>query len=157
MLLCYIITVLKGYKMRLKNAILILLIPFLGFANLNIEKINEILSSILQDGKSVLYFSHDKSFISKLSIPKASTIEDANIIIFPISKLKDKLTIVNSFEKLKEDKNSIGAIYLKKGRTQILFVEERLKKNNLEIAPKYNRYIIKECYLTELCLFNFNL
>jgi len=140
--------------MRAKSIILLLLIPFLGFANFNIEKISEILSSIQKNGISVKYYSKNGVFISKLSIPKAKDIKSADIVIFPTSKLENKLTIVDSFDKLKQNKSSIGAIYLKKGRTQILFVEERLKKAGLLISPKYNQYIIKECYLTELCLFN---
>jgi len=140
--------------MRLKNIILILLIPFLGFASLNVERISEVLSSIQKSGKSVQYFSRDKAFISKLSILKTDNLDSADIVIFPTSNITTKNTIVNSFEKLRQSKNSIGAIYLKKGRTQILLVEERLKKAGLFIEPKYDRYVIKECYLTELCLVN---
>jgi hypothetical protein len=140
--------------MRLKNIILILLIPFLGFASLNIEKISKVLSSIQKNGKSVQYFSRDKAFISKLSILKTNDLDSADIVIFPTSNLDTKNTIVDSFDKLKRSKNSIGAIYLKKGRTQILLVEERLKEAGLFIEPKYDKYIIKECYLTELCLVN---
>jgi len=140
--------------MRLKNLLLIMIIPVLGFTNFNIEKINELLSSIKKHEKSIYYFSNNRAFISKLSIPKSRDLNSADIIIFPKSKNITKSVIVNSFEKLKSNKNSIGAIYLKKGRTQILFVEERLKARGFSLSKKYKRYIIKECYLNEFCPFN---
>jgi len=154
MLFCCIITILKGYKMRPKSLLLILLIPIIGFSSYNIGKINEILSAIKKEGKILSYFSSDTDFISKLSIKKSQDPNSADIIIFPKGNISNKSVIVHSFNGLKTNKNSIGAIYLKKGRTQIIFVEERLKKKGLFLSTKYQRYIIKECYLTELCLFN---
>ncbi|NPA61626.1 MAG: hypothetical protein GXO06_05025 [Epsilonproteobacteria bacterium] len=143
--------------MGLKNLFIALLIPLLGFANFNIEKINEILSLIRRDGNTIRYFSSKKWFISKLSVSKAKGIDDADVIIFPTSKDVNRSIIVDSYDRLKRDKSSIGAIYMKKGRTQILFVDERLNRDGFsipqEFRDRYEQYIIKECHLRELCLF----
>jgi len=43
------------------------------------------------------------------------------------------------------------AIYLKKGRTQIIFVKERLKNNGLDLPKAYKKHLINECKLNLLC------
>jgi len=68
----------------------------LGFANFNIEKINEILSLIRRNGNTIRYFSSKKWFISKLSVSKAKGIDDADVIIFPTSKDINRSIIVDS-------------------------------------------------------------
>lgn len=59
---------------------------------------------------------------------------------------------MDSYKALKRYKNSIGAIYIKKGRTQIVFVKERLEKKGFEIESRANKYLIKECTLQAICL-----
>jgi len=134
---------------------LFLLVPLIASADLNIEKVNSILSSIkLSNNTPVSYYSKNKTFINKLKVKKADSPTKANIVIFPKSRDNKHMFIVSSFEKLKNHEKTIGAIYLKKGRTQIMFVEERLQKRGLKLPEKYKKYLIKESYLCPLCLLN---
>jgi len=134
--------------MKTKYLYILLLAPLFSFADLDIEKVNDALSSI-KSNKELSYFSNDKKFLTKLNIPKSNSIKKADIILFPEGENAKKIVIVNSYSKLKKDKESIGAIYVKKGRTQIMFVDERLKKNGLKIINK--KYQINECHLNPIC------
>ncbi|NEW59932.1 hypothetical protein GSY74_01435 [Sulfurovum sp. bin170] len=134
--------------MKTKYLYMLLLAPLLSFAELNIEKVNEALSSI-ESNKKLSYFSNNKNLLTKLKIKKTASIKKADILLFPKSKSSKKIIIVDSYSKLKENKKSIGAIYVKKGRTQIMFVDERLKKNGLRISNK--KYRISECHLNPIC------
>ena len=136
------------------NIYLLLYIPLLLFSDLNIEKINAVLSSIKLNNNPVTYYSKSKSFFSKLKVKKSNSIDKANIIIFPKKNGTDKMSIVDSYAKLKQNTNSIGAIYIKKSRTQIMFVDERIKTKGLKLSDRYNKYIIKECYLNGFCFLN---
>ena len=137
--------------MKTKSFYMLLLTPILLFANLDIEKVNEALSSIKSD-KKLSYFSNDKKFITKLKIKKTASIKNADIILFPKDENSKKIVIVDSYSKLKKNKKSIGAIYVKKGRTQIMFIDERLKKNGLKIDNE--KYQITECHLNPICFLN---
>ena len=137
--------------MKTKYLYMLLLTPLFLFADLDIEKVNEALVSIKSD-KKLSYFSNDKKFLTKLKIPKTTSIKNADIILFPKEKNSKKIVIVNSYSELKKNKKSIGAIYIKKGRTQIMFVDERLKKNGLKIVNK--KYEINECHLNPICFLN---
>jgi len=134
--------------MKTKYLYILLLTPLLTFADLNIEKVNDALSSIKSD-KKLSYFSNDKTLLTKLKINKTTSRKKADILLFPKSKSSKKIVIEDSYSKLKKHRDSIGAIYVKKGRTQIIFVEERLKKNGLTISNK--RYRISECHLNPIC------
>ncbi len=137
--------------MKKQKIYLLLLIPLLSFADLNIEQINSVLSAITLKHKSPSYYTTNKSFLTKLKISKSKSIKNADILIFPKNNNSKKIIIVNSYNNLKKNEKSIGAIYMKKGRTQIMFVDERLKAKGLKLSNKYKKYIIKECYLKELC------
>ncbi|SFV51829.1 hypothetical protein MNB_SV-12-421 [hydrothermal vent metagenome] len=137
--------------MKIKYLYILLLAPLLSFAELNIEKVNEALSSIESD-KKLSYFSNNKSLMTKLKITKTDSIKKADILLFPKNKSSKKIIIVDSYSELKKDKKSIGAIYVKKGRTQIMFVDERLKKNGLRISN--SKYRINECNLNPICFLN---
>jgi len=140
--------------MKKQKIYLLLLLPLLSFADLNIERVNSVLSAIKSNNKSLSYYTTDKSFLTKLKVPKSSSIKNADILLFPKNKNSKKIIIVDSYSNLKKNKKSIGAIYMKKGRTQIMFVDERLKAKGLKLSSKYKKYIIKECYLKELCFLN---
>ena len=139
---------------KFKIYLLLLLIPLLAFSDLNIEKVNGVLSSIKSDKKALTYYTADKSFMNKLKVPKTNSSKKADVLLFPKNKKVKKVIIVNSYSELKHNKKSIGAIYVKKGRTQIIFVSERLKAKGLKLPSKYNKYLIKESYLCPLCLLN---
>jgi hypothetical protein len=143
--------------MKFKSIFLILIVPIFGFSKFDMEQINKVLSSIKMDNKKVELYSPNFKFMSKLYIDnKTKQLDRANIVIFPTPDIKDKITIVDSKDRLKKDKNSIGAIFVKKGRTQIIFVKERLDKKKIKILlkdkEKEKEYVIKECFLKNLCL-----
>jgi hypothetical protein len=140
--------------MRKQKIYVLLVLPLLTFADLNIEQINSVLSAIKSNSKQISYYTADKSLFTKLHLHKSTSQENADILLFPKNQHSDKMIIVDSYSSLKKSKSSIGAIYIKKGRTQIMFVEERLKAKGLELPNKYKKYIIKECYLKEFCFLN---
>jgi hypothetical protein len=85
---------------------------------------------------------------------KSKSPKDADILIFPTNGDMGRMVIVDNYETLKKNRDSIGAIYIKKGRTQIIFVKERLEAKGLKLPKEYDRYIIKECYIKEVCFLN---
>ena len=129
---------------------MIVLLPAVLLAGLNITKINNTLSSI----KSVhdLKFYNDNKKIDLKSKLRFTSLPDANVVIFPTKKVKNKMLIVNSYKELLTNKKSIGAIYLKKGRTQIIFIKERLAKNDLELPPSFENNLLSECQINPYCL-----
>jgi len=138
--------------MKKSNIYLLLLMPLLAFSDLNIEKVNGVLSSIKSHNKPLTYYTANIKFMNKLSILKSNSSKKADVLLFPTNKKVKKTIIVNSYSDLKNNKKSIGAIYMKKGRTQIMFVDERLKAKGLTLSAKYSKYLIKESYLCPLCL-----
>lgn len=111
---------------------ILIILPILGFADLNVNKVTKVLLSI-ESNKPLKYFNENISLTSEFkkhsSTLKFSSLKEADILL--MSKLKDssKLVITDSYEKLKEsDSSVIGAVYIKKDRTHIFLVKERLKK-----------------------------
>ncbi len=129
-----------------------LLLPIFLVAGLNIDKVSNTLAHIksVKTGKVLKFFNSNENidFQKKL---KLTSKENADIILFPKNKI-NKIVIVDSYKALQINKNSIGAIYLKKGRTQIIFIEERLKKNGLTLPRSYNKYLLSECQINPICL-----
>jgi len=126
------------------------LMPLVLFAGLNINKINNTLLSI-KSAETLKYYNNNKTIDFKNKL-KFTSLSKANIILFPNQKVKNKMVIVNSYKALVMNKNSIGAIYLKKGRTQIIFIEERLKRNGLELPSSFKNNLLNECQINLVCL-----
>ena len=91
--------------MKTKYLYLLLLTPLLVFAELNIEKVNDALTSI-KSSKKLSYFSNDKSLLTKLKIKKTTSIKEADILLFPKKKSSKKIVIEDSYSKLKKNKNN---------------------------------------------------
>jgi hypothetical protein len=140
--------------MKKQYTYLLLLIPIILFAGLDIQQVNSVLSAIKLKDKSPSYYTTDKSFLTKLKVPKSKSIQNADILLFPENRDVKKILIVDNYDKLQKNQKSIGAIYMKKGRTQIIFVDERLKAKGIRLSRKYRKYIMRECYLKELCFLN---
>ena len=139
----------KGFIM--KNIIyILLLIPVISMAGLNIEKINNTLSNIKSSNSTKVTFFNKNKKIDLIGQLKFTSSSKASIILF--SNSKQKVTIVNSYKALKMNKNSIGAIYVKKGRTQIVFVKERLKRNGFFLPNSLKKHLLSECQLSPICL-----
>ena len=128
----------------------LLIIPIFLVAGLNIPKVANALSS-LKSTRTLKFFNANKNIDlhGKLNL---TSFENSNVVLFSNKSNKNKLTIVNSYKALRTNTNSIGAIYLKKGRTQIVFIEERLKKNGLSLPLSFKRNLLSECQLNPICL-----
>jgi len=125
-------------------------LPVVLFAGLNINKINDTLSSI-KSTKSLTFYTDNKTIDFKNKL-KFTSFAKANIVIFPNRRVKNKMLIVDSYKELIANKNSIGAIYLKKGRTQIIFIKERLKQNGLSLPASFKNNLLSECQINPICL-----
>jgi hypothetical protein len=139
----------------MKKIINILLIaPILLCAGLDIPKVNLALSSIKSSklpSTTLKFYNNNKTLDLKKKLQFTSR-NSADIVLFPQQKGANKILVVDSYKALKEYKNSIGAIYVKKGRTQIVFVKERLKKNGFNLMEVSKKYLIPECQLQSICL-----
>jgi hypothetical protein len=135
--------------------ILVIFLPIMAFSDLNMCEVNSVLLNI-HASKELKYYSSDINISIDKKI-KFTSLDDADILLFPkktdIQKnIDNKIAIVGSYQELKDNNNSIGAIYLKKDRTQIIFIKERLENKGLTLEKKFNKYIVPLCYLTTDCL-----
>jgi len=139
----------------MKRIINILIIfPIFVFAGLDIPKVNSALSSITLSKVSSLplkFYNNNRSLNLNEEL-KFTSQSSADIVLFPKRKKINKVLVVDSYKALKKYKNSIGAIYIKKGRTQIVFVKERLKDNGFDLTKMAKKYLIQECKLQSICL-----
>jgi Na+-transporting NADH:ubiquinone oxidoreductase subunit NqrC len=132
----------------MKRILIVLsILPIVVFASLNVQKITYTLSHI-QGNKEISFFNANRELLLNDGIKLTTKLNNADIVLFSAKRLRSKITIVNSYKKLKRNKNSIGAIYLKKGRTQIVFVKERLTAYGLTLSSKFNKYMIYESQLS---------
>ena len=139
--------------MKKQLVYLLILMPVLSFSELNIDKVNTALAGI-KSSKNLKFYNADKRPLpttKKAFKVTFTTLENADIILFPKETKGSKALIVNSYQRLKDDKNSIGAIYTKKGRTQIVFVKERLETKGLKVTDNLDKYLITECHFNPHC------
>ncbi len=134
----------------------LMLLPILGFSDLDYNKVTKVLLSIEQN-KPLKYFNENVSLVKKFQKNvkglQFSSFAEADILFMSKIKKGSKLVITDSYEKLqKSDKSVIGAVYIKKERTHIFLVRERLKKSGLRVSSKMKKYLISECSLNLLCL-----
>lgn len=128
----------------------LLIFPVLAMASLDMVKVNNALLG-LKSATTLKYYISNKS-INITKKLKFTSLEDADIIIFSQEKNNKKMLIVDSYKELRTTKNSIGAIYMEKARTQIVFIKERLENNGLVLPKRFQEYIITECQLNPVCL-----
>jgi hypothetical protein len=133
---------------------ILIIFPLFAFAGLDIPKVNSALSSIKSSTVSSvpLKFYNNNMSLNLNDELKLTSQSSADIVLFPKRKKINKAFVVDSYKALKKYKNSIGAIYIKKGRTQIVFVEERLKDNGFDLTKMAKKYLIQECKLQSICL-----
>jgi len=109
-----------------KFSFILLIMCNVGCANANADELTDMTTSVIQD------------------IQKN---QKANVVLFPTQIDNSKLVIVNNFETLKNNKNAIGAIYVKKSRLQVMFITERLNSNNIKLSAPFHQYFITESQL----------
>lgn len=129
--------------------IAIVFLPIVTFAGLNMDVVNSVLLS-MHSSKDLHYYNSkiDANFDKRI---KLTSLENADIVLFPKNNFEYNITIVDNYKALKNNKNAIGAIYLKKERTQMLFIKERLEKNGISLEKKFNNYIVSECSINATC------
>ncbi len=125
-------------------------IPIMALAELDIARVNKALLSIHSSHELKFYSSELNERIDKGL--RFTSLEDADIILFPEEIDNTKMMIADSYKELKTNKKYIGAIYIKKGRTQIIFIKERLENNGLSLPKLFNKYLLSECQLSPICL-----
>ncbi len=95
-------------------------------------------------------------FTHSVSLIPVSQLQKADIVIVPnktvyeriISELasqkvsKSPLLFATDYHLLDEYPNVIGALYWRKGRSQLLFINSRLKKYGISLPEKYQKYSV---------------
>lgn len=76
----------------------------------------------------------DKSMLYKVLNQKDLDLENT----------KKPLLFATDYHILKASKEVIGALYWKKGRSQLLFVRQRLKAHGIVLSKEYQKFIIDE-------------
>jgi len=56
---------------------------------------------------------------------------------------KSPVIFVTEYQMLKKSEKIVGAIYWRKGRSQLLFLKNRLEKNNIMLPQKYHKFIVE--------------
>ncbi|CAA6815441.1 MAG: Unknown protein [uncultured Sulfurovum sp.] len=131
----------------MKKILLILLfLPIFVFAELDLAKVNKALLGI-KSNKTLSFYTTNNRIKLKGNL-NFTSFKEADILLFSKKPDKKKLTIVDSYKSLKTHKNSIGAIYIRKGRTQIVFVQERLEMNGLKLASNFKKHLIHDWQLS---------
>ncbi len=112
---------------------------------------------------SVLVYTNDKEYRKVFSFSKRIVLttqpRDADIIlitnemmlrrVLTRGKMKAELNentilFVTDYRYLEESKDIVGAFYSRKGRTQLLFIKERLKAKKITLPAEYQHYMIDE-------------
>ncbi|MCX7760202.1 MAG: hypothetical protein N2Z81_03360 [Hydrogenothermaceae bacterium] len=75
-----------------------------------------------------------------------SSCKQADMVIAGTDELEsfDKPILLIGDTEIKDRKDVIGAIFWKKGRPQIIFIDKNLKRFDIQIPREYNKYIIKK-------------
>lgn len=123
----------------MKIVIILLILVNFSYADFNQNKINEVLSGLASNNPLKFYSENSNIKLSK-SI-KSPSKRDAQILITDASNL-NKAIIVSSYKALKTNEKSIGAIYSRKGRTQIVFIKERLDKYGIVLVKKLRKHLV---------------
>jgi len=105
----------------------------------------------IYDSEKIQYI---QKYCTKIHITNC---EKADIIIADKEvPYNDKPVVALNEEILKKLKNAIGGLYWKKGRPQLIFLEDRLKKFDIQLPSEYNRFIIKSENLSQKFIYNTN-
>jgi len=128
----------------------LLILPIFAFAELNMPKVNKTLEGIMAN-RDLTFHSVNNKLKLKGNL-KLTTLKKADIVVFAKTPIGKKITILNSYKALKLNRQSIGAIYEKKGRTQIVFIKERLDAHGLVLSPQFKKHLIYEWQLKKMAL-----
>ncbi|MFN4307383.1 hypothetical protein [Sulfurihydrogenibium azorense] len=125
-----------------------------------VKLLEKVLSDITQ--KQLIYvciydsekIQYIQKYCTKIHITNC---EKADVIISDREiPYNNKPVIALNEEILKKLQNAIGGLYWKKGRPQLIFLEDRLKKFDIQLPSEYNRFIIKSGNLSQKFIYNTN-
>ena len=142
------------------RVLFIILIGFISLFGNSDEVENEIYENIITNlfpkKKVKVWTDNSKiSYVFGKYSKKLVVVDKNNADIYILSYKEDipnnKIVLTTNYKLLKEIKNSIGAFYWKKGRPNIVFIEDRLKRKHILLPSKYNDFIESERCLYELC------
>jgi sugar-specific transcriptional regulator TrmB len=144
--------------MRIIFVLAILIIDLFANSSEIETKIYEKIISNFDKNSEIKVYSNDKNILNEIKKYSKKLVvsnkKDSKVYILStnIGNIPDdKLVIVTNYELLKEIKNSLAAFYWKKGRPNILFIKDRIKKRNLFLNKEYDKYSEEERCLYELC------
>lgn len=92
-------------------------------------------------------------FVLSKRITLTNKLENADIILITNEEVLEKvlhrgignkaILFGTQYRLLKSSQKIVGAFYWKKGRSQILFIKERLNAHHIHLPPKYKEYIVE--------------
>ena len=125
---------------------ILLLAQALFASDINSRLFEKIFTGIFPNKERIKIYTPGKNsykFSSKIIV--TNEIYKADLIFLhnneSIQLIHNKTFFVSSYKQLKNYPNAIGALYWKKGRPQIIFIEDRLKEQNVNIADYLKKYI----------------
>ena len=60
------------------------------------------------------------------------------------SSTQRPIVFVTDYKLLNKSESIVGAIYWRKGRSQLLFLKDHLQKNHIKLPKKYHKFIIEK-------------
>ncbi|MBK3332838.1 hypothetical protein GWK41_07130 [Persephonella atlantica] len=113
------------------------------------EIISKICSAI--SGKHIgikVYLTKNMKYIikySKIFVP-VNSCENADIVVVgkEIENCRGKIMVVTRYYLLKKYDNAVAAFYWYKGRPNIIFVKEKLKKYRISLPEEFLKYVDSE-------------
>ena len=126
-----------------------------GFQNENARKIeslilSEISTVLLGKAKIKVFLTDNMKYIlkySKILIP-VQTCREAELVIagekIKTDDCRGKLMVVTKYYLIKQYNEAVAAFYWHKGRPNIIFIYERLKKFDIKLPDRYYKYIDSE-------------
>lgn len=111
----------------------------------------------LTDKKVIKVYTRDTFFANTLNNSKKISVvnkeADADIVLITSKKdmesldryslPQEVLIFTTSYKLLKTYPKTIGAFYWRKGRSQLLFVRERLEMKNITLPREYQKFIVE--------------
>ena len=140
------------------RSILIFLLLVVSLAFGYEEEIHKVEAKILSEMAHILVkeskkikviTSPDLKYIIKYSkiLSQVNSCKKAQILITgneELLKYCNKPAIVTRYYLLRKYKNAIGAIYWKKGRPNVVFIEDRLEIFKIKLPDRYKKYLERE-------------
>ncbi|MFK5977112.1 MAG: hypothetical protein QM493_11465 [Sulfurovum sp.] len=147
----------------MKKILLVFLVLYIDLHSLEKKSTIKIYTEIFSNLSSkefICLYTNDKEYIKifkeSKNIKLTSKVKNANIaLITDYRTLKYVLKQSNSsdnrppilfateYKLLKKSSDIVGALYWRKGRSQLLFIKKRLSKHGINLPNEYQNYIIE--------------